>query len=86
MRIITTHFPIRTRQVTAKRLKAPWLTTNMIKCLRNKHILYNMYRKGQLRYSVYKKFSEALRELINLSKTAHKNNLFRKSAGDSRAI
>ena len=40
MDIARKYFPVRTKQISAQSFKAPWLTRNMIKCLRKKHVLF----------------------------------------------
>ena len=86
LKIVRKYFPIRTQQISVKRLKTPWLTKHMIKCLRNKHKLFELYKKHKIRYSVYRKFSIILRTIINRSKTIYERNLFKELSGNTRGI
>ena len=80
------HFPIRSQQISYKKLNTPWLTKYMIKCLRNKHKLFEQYKHHKIQYSVFRNYSNLLRKLINRSKTIYEKNLLNDLSGNTRGI
>ena len=83
MNMAKKYFLIRKKQSTTK---TPWLTRNMIRCLRQKHLLFKSYKSGKINHSVYKRFSNILRMTISVSKTIYERNLLHDLSGDSRRI
>ena len=80
------YFPIRTQQISYKKLKTPWLSKYMIKCLRNKHKLFEQYKHQKIEYSVFRNYSNLLRKIINRSKTIYEKNLLNEPSGNTRGI
>ena len=86
MKIARKAFPIKTKQLSEKRIKAPWLTKNMIKCIRKKHGLFSLYKAEKISYEIYKNFSKILSKTISLAKALYERNSFKSSSGNPRAI
>ena len=86
MKISRKAFPIKTKQLSEKRIKAPWLTKNMIKCIRKKHGLFSLYKAEKISYEIYKNFSKILSKTISLAKALYERNSFKSSSGNPRAI
>ena len=86
MAITKKYFPVRTQQISLKKMKTPWLTKNMIKSLRIKHKLFEMYKNHEIEYHVFRNFSNILRRLINQSKTNYEKKLFNDLSGNTRGI
>ena len=86
LEIAKKYFPIRSQQISYKKLKTPWLTKYMIKCLRIKHKLFEQYKQHQIQYSVFRNYSNLLRKIINQSKAIYEKNLLNELSGNTRGI
>ena len=86
MAITKKYFPVRTQQISYKKMKTPWLTKYMIKSLRTKHKLFEMYKNHEIEYHVFRNFSNILRRLINQSKSNYERRLLNDLSGNTRGI
>ena len=52
-RVMKNYFPKRKKQKTYKRLRAPWLTNDIMRCIKNKHTFFKLYKCGKLSWSFF---------------------------------
>ena len=50
-----------------KRLRSPWLTSDIIKCIRKKRNWYKLIKRNVIAYSSYKKYCSTLKTVLNLT-------------------
>ena len=67
MKILDKYFPIKSKKISQKRLKTPWLTTKLLKCIRKKHRWYKMMKRGQITVNCYKEFEKKLRKVLRMA-------------------
>ena len=86
MNLAKKNFPIKTQQISSKRQKSPWLKKNMVKCLRIKHKLFELYKNKLIQYGVFRNFSNNIRNIINRSKAIYERNVLNELSGNTRGI
>ena len=70
-KIMNKYFPIRQKTISFKRIKAPWINTPIIQCIKKKHRWYRLFKQNLITYNSYKKCSNALRYIIDLARTTY---------------
>ena len=55
------YFPIKTKTLSQKRLRAPWLISDIMRCIRKKHEWHRLAKQELIRFESYKRYSSALR-------------------------
>ena len=66
-KILDKYFPTKCKKISQKRLKSPWMTTKLLKCIRKKHRWYNMMKRGQITVNCYKVFEKKLRKVLRMA-------------------
>ena len=61
------YFPIKTKYLSPKRLRSPWLTPEVLSCINKKHDWYRKLKQKSISRSSYNEYCRALRELLNLA-------------------
>ena len=61
--LINKYFPIRTKYYTKKRLKAPWLSADVVRCIDKKHLWYREMKLGMISFESYKEYNCVARSL-----------------------
>ena len=61
-------FPIMTKNVGVKRLRNPWLSNGILKCIKIKHKLYKNVKLSLCCNNYYKKYKNTLTQVIKTSK------------------
>ena len=69
------YFPVKTKILTQKKLKAPWITWEIKKCIDKKHRWHRLAKSGYITMRCYKSFCKTLRLLLKI--TEQKYNYFR---------
>ena len=83
-KLLNKYFPIKTKIYTDKRLKAPWITSEISKCIRKKFKWYRMYRKSLITRESYKKCCKDLRYILNLAKRKYYEKKFQSLGSNMR--
>ena len=83
-RLTDKYFPIRTKFISKKRLTNPWLTTRLIKCIRNKHWLYGRLKLGIISVDMYKTYTTLLRVALKMAEQDYRKSYFDSIRGNSR--
>lgn len=58
------YFPIRTKTISYKRQRSPWITSLILKCIRKKHRWYRLMKNELITRESYVKYTKNLRELL----------------------
>ena len=58
------YFPIKTKIMTAKRTKAPWITPRIMRCINKKHYWLKLLKRKIIYYSFFKSYCRALNKLL----------------------
>ena len=72
-------FPIKTKNIGVKRLRKPWLTNGIIKCINEKHKLYKMVKLSLCSDLYYSRYRNMLTTIIRNSKELYFKNKFDKA-------
>ena len=67
IKILNKYFPIKTKSISPKRIKAPWITTKIIKCIQKKHRWFRLMRSGRITNISYKQYAAELRKLLRMA-------------------
>ena len=73
---ISTIFPILKKKAKPMSLKCPWMTRNLLKCVRKKHRLFKQYRLNKINFNSYKIYRDVLIIAIKASKKLYYLKLF----------
>ena len=74
--IFNRYFPIKTKSMSSKRFKSPWLTDTLLICIKKKHKFYSMVKRGTLSKQFYNKYKNLLTLAIRKSKNSYFQNSF----------
>ena len=61
-------FPIKTKFISDKRLKTPWISQAVLNSIKRKNILFNYFKIGSVPSEDYKKYRNTLNKVINTAK------------------
>ena len=81
--IFNRYFPIKTKQLSLKRLKAPWMTDALLACIKKKHKYFSMVKRGLLSRQFYNKYKNLLTLVIRKSKQRYIHNSFVRTEGNT---
>ena len=76
MRLFDRYFPIKTKTLSLKRLKAPWLTDKLLTCIKKKHKFYLMFKQGIITKKFYNDYRNLLTFAIRKTKQKYYQNCF----------
>ena len=71
-RIYTTCCPTKIKEISEKRLKKPWLSSQLLGDIQNKYELFKRYKNGSIPYEQFLAYQKDLRRKIKMPK----NNTF----------
>ena len=61
------YFPIKNKKISNKRLRAPWITPDIIKCIKKRHDWYKLVRRNVITRSSYNYYCRRLNCLLTLA-------------------
>ena len=64
-KILNKYFPLRTKQISCKRLRMPWLNRDVIGLINKKHKLFVALKQGYITSIYYKAYTKLLKQLID---------------------
>jgi hypothetical protein len=64
-KILDRYFPIKTKFLSNKRIKMPWINNEILELINKKHKLFKSLKHYLIPYSVYKAYSNLLRMLLD---------------------
>ena len=74
--LLNRYFPIKCKSIGVKRLNSPWISDDVLKCIKKKYELYRMSRDDLIPKNVYVKFKNVLASTIRKLKSAYFQNAF----------
>ena len=80
--VFNRYFPVKTKTLSLKRLKAPWMTDKLLNCIKQKHKFYSMFKRGLLSKQFYNKYKNLLTFAIRKSKEQYFQNSFEQADGN----
>ena len=83
-KIMNKYFPIRQKTISIKRIKTPWITTSILRCINKKHRWYRMFRQNLITHESYKKCCNALRYIIDLARCTYYQRKLNSLKNDQR--
>ena len=66
-RLLNKYFPVKVREVSEKRIRAPWINKSILKCIHKKHDWYRLMKLGRISIYSYKRYCYALRDLLRMA-------------------
>ena len=75
-------FPIKCKSLSEKRIKSPWITENLISCIKRKHRYFNMVKQGTITREFYKTYRNKLTFDIRKSKQNYFQTSFLNAKND----
>ena len=75
--LLNKYFPWKSKQIGIKRLNSPWITNEIISCIRKKHTWYRLLKNGLITKNSYKLYCKALRKLLNLAECEYVRSKFK---------
>ena len=89
--LFNTCFPIKTKLITTKLLNSPWLSSALLKSIKNKHVLYRRLTRRAFMLAAlinfknfYNNYCNMLKNLIRTSKKKHFDDKFNQCKNDVR--
>ena len=70
------YFNIKTKEIFGKRLKSPWITREILKCINKKHRWHSLLRAGLLTATSYNEYVVKLRRLLKIAENSYYINRF----------
>ena len=68
------YFPIKTKQISTKRINSPWVTDVILRCVKKKQVWFKLLKRNRITLFSYKKYCKALRNLLNLAEEEYYSN------------
>ena len=78
--------PIKTKTIGLKRLKSPWITEELLTCIKKKHRFFSLMKRGRLNKDFYNRYKNMLTYVIRKSKQRYYQNSFTDSKNDPRKM
>lgn len=78
--------PHRTKQVTEKRLRNPWLTDSLLFDIDRKHALFRDYKRGNINFESYRYYRNYINSRVRFSRKQYYHNKFVECSGNSKAV
>ena len=83
-RLQNKYFPVKTKILSHKRLKSPWITTDILKCIKKKCRWYRLMKSNIITYQSYKRLSKSLRSLLRFAEADFYRRKFDSLGNDMR--
>ena len=72
------YFPIKKKTVSWRRACAPWITTNIKKCIAKKHTWFKLFKAKIITYNSFKNYCNRLNYLLKCAESRYYNKRFGK--------
>ena len=82
--LINKYFPVKTKSISYRRLKTPWLTNKLKQCIDKKHRWFRMSRGGIITHESYKNYCVDLRKVLYVAKSNYYSRKFRSLSNDCK--
>jgi len=77
--------PIRSKRISYNRYLKPWISDDLLSCIRRKHNLYRLYRNGETTFDYYNFYKNQVTNLIRRAKRKYYSNKFESSFSNASA-
>lgn len=78
------HCPLRTKPLSAVSSYKPWLTDSLLERSNTKHLLFRLYKHGDIAFSDYNRYKNKLTSDLRRAKRDYHRHKFANCSGDSR--
>ena len=85
-KVLNKYFPIRTKNLSNKKLRMPWLTRDIMKLIDKKHKLFIAVKRNLFSYQAYRAYCNILKLLITKSRSIYMKRKFNSVKHDSKKI
>lgn len=82
--LINRFFPIKIKCISLKRVKAPWITSKIIKLINKKHKLFILLKRNIIPYYIFKSFSNILQTLLKRLRYEHFKRKFEQTSDSKK--
>jgi hypothetical protein len=72
--LVERYFPIKTKNISKKRVYSPWINRNIAKLILKKHKWFDLLKAKIITYDCYKNFANDLRKLIKIAEGRYYKN------------
>ena len=76
------YFPIKTKTISLKRLKSPWITDELLSLINKKHQLFNQYKMGHITKLSYNAYKNLLVYTLKFAKQSYYVNCYLSAKND----
>ena len=83
-KIYNQHCPILTKQLSAKRLRNPWISRSLLSCIKHKHILGKQAKLNPSLLHDYRLYRNSLSTAIRSAKLSYFHAKFKQCMGDAK--
>ena len=83
-KLLNRYFPIKTKMISSKRIKSPWITPAILRCISKKHRWTRLYSDGIITARSYKSYSGELRRLLRTAEDEYYVRKFSSLNGDMK--
>jgi len=77
--------PLRTKCVSQNRYFRPWITNDLMRCIKRKHELFREYKNGSVEYEYYNNYKNVVTKLLKRVKMRYYSAVFKDKSGDPAA-
>ena len=84
--IVNNYFPIKTKTISTKRVKMPWLDKETLKLISKKHKLFLAYKRKLVTYQYFNAYCKILKILINRLEVLYYKRKFEIYSKDSKKM
>ena len=74
--ILNRYFPVKSKLLTQKRTRSPWIRGRILACIRKKHEWYHLAKRGRITFQSYKEIAAKVQKILNLAKTEYYQHMF----------
>ena len=76
--------PVRSKQLSSKRITKPWLSNNLLICIRRKYMLFKRYKNNEVSFNEYNDYKNYVSREVKAAKRNFFKNRFDRCRGDLR--
>ena len=78
--------PLRSKHIPKEKMAKPWLTKDLCALFKAKHILFKMYKKGDIEFDIYNNYKNHCTKILKKSKSVYFRNKFESARNNVKAM
>ena len=82
--LLNKYFPLKSKVLSMKRLRAPWITADVIHCINKKHKLHKLAKRNEISWQSYKHYCLLVRQLLDTAEKEYYKTKFNQFGTDSK--